>query len=1068
MSFASRIYAALGLALLPITITLTAGQTEAVYVVTLGLACLACADRARRERAPRRLPWALFAAGLASWSIGEVFLDLGVAIGADGPTLVDAFFLLGYPFYIASVALAARMRSARRDLLSWIDGLLVAVAASVPLNVFWIAPTLQSAGLAPLGAAVALTYPLMDLLLLACAVRFVLGDGAWPRATVAFMLGIALVLASDTVFNLQTLSGTYTQPSLVDLGWIAAYVLWGACALRPTGSSELARGAVPVSVQRSKRAWILALSVALPLGVVAKAYVDGSELDAAQIFVPLAVIAVLTIVRLRLLARRSSTAWQGVAILSATAILTVAVAYAITSANAGGRHQEAAAVRLEQLKTQVERSDSLIAWTLTVQRDEALELMPRLVGAQLAIRTATTALDIPEEPRILALSERYDAIASREFDVLQRSNGSRALRTALLAVMPARNDLLAAVQATSIRYRSAAESSARHSRVISVVVLALALSSLWVLMLRFGVVSRLAESAQERSRAVRESEDRMRALLGASTDLLTVVDPETRVLAHADQVARMFDLPDREHDGLRLDAFLDERQSAETHAALAGIAGRAGEGATLEWTVTGPDGAQRYAEVSAVDHTGDPRIGGIVLSVRDVTERRRLEAALEHQALHDPLTGLANRALVTDRLTQLFAHAGQHAPVHALVMLDLDDFRAMNDAFGHPEGDQLLKAVAARFGGQVREHEALARVGGDGFALLVENVGSEHDARARALELLGALDLPIRTESAEHLVRASVGIALGDGRCTDDAAEQARSMFRDAELAMYEAKREEGNSAVVFAPHMHEAVTQRLALRAEMVVALQREEFFLHYQPIVEIRSRRVVGYEALVRWSHPERGMVSPGEFIPVAEQSGLIVELGDWVLREATRQLAEWQEGWSDERYISVNVAGQQLERPEHLSQVQAALAASGLAPHQLLLEVTESSLINDTDASVARLEALRQLGVRLAIDDFGTGYSSLNYLHRFAVDVLKIDKSFIDDIEDGGRGRALVDAIIAMARGLGLTVVAEGIEERGQVSVLAAMDCALGQGFHFSRPLPAADVPEFETPGSIRRVA
>ncbi|MBO9532655.1 MAG: EAL domain-containing protein [Solirubrobacteraceae bacterium] len=1069
---APRIYTAVGFAALPLYLATDGAASAWMYEVFLAIALLAFADRVRREHGPARFAWISFGLGIACWLIGDL---IGIAmVGPTGvapfPTVIDAFYLAAYPFFAASVLRAIKLRSPRRDLLSMIDGLLVAAASALPMYVLWIQPSLHDAPQDLFPTLVLLAYPAMDLLMIAVVVRFVLSAGVWSRSTAGFVGGMLLMVVADTIYNVQLIAGTYTTPSPVDLGWLAASVLWAQSAVRPATASTLKPGVRPGGASVRARSWILALIVILPLVAVGRAYIDGRTLEPAPILIPLGVITVLMGLRLRLVAVRSSTAWQGPAALFAVGLVIVLAAVSVVRTNAAGRDQAAAADRVDALSKAVQQGDSLVAWTLTVDPSLIPRVAPRLFKARAEILARARALDIPEAPRLRAAQEHWLGSAERQLTLLSPGQDPTELRQAILSVVPLRDDLERQLGRVSSQYHAAAAHSARRGRAVSVALLSVALTALWLLMLRFGSASSRAEAAEERSRATRESEDRIRALLDASADMLVVVDPETRVLAHGDQVRRV--LGERDHaDGpLRLDAFLDADQADATHQALAAIAGGAGARARLEWSIRQPDGTTLHAEVSAVDHTDDHRIGGIVLSVRDITERRRLEAALQHQTLHDPLTSLANRVLISDRLAQLFSAAGiESNEAHALVLLDLDDFRAVNDSFGHQQGDAILKELARRLAERVSPRDTLARVGGDGFAFLAEGITSEEDALARADRMLDAMQAPILlADGTEHVLRASVGVVLAGPGNGGSPQERASEMFRDAELAMYEAKRQEGNSVEVFASHMHDAVSQRLALRSEMVLALQRNEFVLHYQPIIELRTRRIAGYEALVRWVHPERGMVSPAEFIPVAEQSGFIVELGDWVLQEACRQLAEWQLDWNDSRYVTVNVAGQQLERPDHLERVRDAIQASGIAPEQLVIEMTESSLIRDTEASVARLEALRGLGVRLAIDDFGTGYSSLNYLHRFAVDILKVDKSFVDDVAGDGRGRALVDAIVLMARRLGLTVVAEGIEELDQVGALATMNCELGQGFHFSRPLPAADVPLFGAGDELRRAA
>jgi diguanylate cyclase (GGDEF)-like protein len=407
--------------------------------------------------------------------------------------------------------------------------------------------------------------------------------------------------------------------------------------------------------------------------------------------------------------------------------------------------------------------------------------------------------------------------------------------------------------------------------------------------------------------------------------------------------------------------------------------------------------------------------------------RRQREGDLRRLAFQDSLTGLPNRPLFEQRIAETLA-AGHRAVV---AFLDLDDFKRVNDSLGHAAGDHLLEICGERLRHALRQGDTVARLGGDEFAILAPGAGDPQILVDRLFEVLAA---PVLLEGKRLHLRASIGIA------TTDAGDD---LLRNADLAMYAAKAAGSNRCAVFTHDMHVNAVARLDRREQLERAIENEELVLHYQPIVDLDLGRNAGFEALVRWQHPERGLLGPGEFIPLAEETGLIVPLGRWVLREACRQAA----GWAGAPYLSVNVAGLQLEQPGFVEEVEAALRDGDLAPERLVLEVTESSLVDDLVAE--RLQALRRLGVRLAIDDFGTGYSSLSYLRKFPMDVLKIDRSFTRDAcEDS----ALLNAIVAMGESLGLVLVPEGIEEPEQAEVLRALGCRLGQGFLFGRPVPA----------------
>ena len=426
----------------------------------------------------------------------------------------------------------------------------------------------------------------------------------------------------------------------------------------------------------------------------------------------------------------------------------------------------------------------------------------------------------------------------------------------------------------------------------------------------------------------------------------------------------------------------------------------------------------------------------------------------EHQALHDTLTNLANRALFKDRVEHALARVDRQGRPIAVLFLDLDQFKAINDGAGHTAGDQLLRAVAERLVGCVRAVDTVARLGGDEFAILLEDVRDSRDAARAAQRVLDAFTAPFVLRDGQVTVGVSIGICLGTS-----GQQSAETLVRNADVAMYAAKDGGRGRYAIFEAGMHAAVMQRLTLEADLRQAVECEEFQLLYQPIVALDEGRIVGAEALVRWAHPERGLVSPAEFIPAAEETGLIVPMGRWVLREACRQARAWHDQHPAHVpvRVSVNLSPKQLQHPDIVADVTRALADSQLDPHCLLLEVTESVLMEDTEANIATLHQLKALGVSLAIDDFGTGYSSLSYLRRFPIDIVKIDKSFIDGIAEGSESSALARAIIMLGQTLRLDTVAEGIEHAAQFGELRELGCALGQGYHFARPLPADSVGE-----------
>jgi diguanylate cyclase (GGDEF)-like protein/PAS domain S-box-containing protein len=482
---------------------------------------------------------------------------------------------------------------------------------------------------------------------------------------------------------------------------------------------------------------------------------------------------------------------------------------------------------------------------------------------------------------------------------------------------------------------------------------------------------------------------------------------------------------------------------------------REGEWCTVEYRMLGRDGRPRWVRddstvVRSAD--GEPEVWSGFLT--DVTERKALEEQLTHQAFHDPLTGLANRVLFTDRLDHALSRNTRGPRSLAVLFLDLDDFKTVNDSIGHEAGDDLLHAVAGRLTSTLRPGDTAARLGGDEFGILIEDL--EHDDMATVIadRLLSALAEPFEVAGRRLHVNASIGIALRASR-----GQSAGELLRNADTAMYAAKRLGKGHHQRYHPQMHVVALRRLEVEHGIRQALERDEFTLHYQPTVQLADGAISGLEALVRWNHPEQGLVPPLDFIHFAEESGLINRLGEWVLVEACRQARRWQDLYpaAGVRTMSVNVSATQLLDPSFCDIVRKALAEAALDPGVLILELTESIVMDDSEGTLARLHALKELGVRLAIDDFGTGYSSLSYLSKLPIDALKIDKVFVDRAAEGGDALELVRVIVGIGRTFNLETIAEGVELPQQAAALQSVGCLFAQGFLFSKPLPPAEMAE-----------
>ncbi|GAA2637165.1 putative bifunctional diguanylate cyclase/phosphodiesterase [Paractinoplanes durhamensis] len=555
------------------------------------------------------------------------------------------------------------------------------------------------------------------------------------------------------------------------------------------------------------------------------------------------------------------------------------------------------------------------------------------------------------------------------------------------------------------------------------------------------LVSGLETRVSERSAELHARELRFQALVDQSTDSMAILEADSTVRYQSESVQRIFGYPASMLLGKRFVELVGRKAGARVQAAIDQVKDVPGATTVFEITIFHADGQPRLAEMTITNLLTDPHVRGLVFNTRDISDAAELQNQLRQEAYYDVLTGLANRAGFRERLAEA-VERNEPGRV-AILLLDLDGFKEINDSLGHDAGDHLLVHVAERLRRRLPAPKVVARVGGDEFAVIVEADKAREEAELIAMELLATLGEPIDVDDRELHIGAGIGIATS-GDCLD-----ADQLLRDADLAMYRAKDAGGGGYATYHPSMHDALARRLELATDLRLALERDELLLHYQPTVDLRSGEITGFEALVRWQHPTRGLVPPLEFIGVAEATGLIVPLGRWVLAEACRQAVEWNRPLK----MAVNVSVRQFEDDDVAAMVAEVLAETGMPPHQLCLEMTESVLLTDTDENLARIVSLKALGVLLAMDDFGTGYSSLAYLRRFPMDILKIDRSFVDRLGGDPEDEALVRTIVRLAERFGMSTVAEGIENETQLAFLQEMGCDTAQGYLLSRPLPKA---------------
>jgi diguanylate cyclase (GGDEF)-like protein/PAS domain S-box-containing protein len=545
-------------------------------------------------------------------------------------------------------------------------------------------------------------------------------------------------------------------------------------------------------------------------------------------------------------------------------------------------------------------------------------------------------------------------------------------------------------------------------------------------------------------RAARLVEDRFASLIANASDVIMIVGADGVLRFASPAAERTLGLKPEQMTGRSLPELWAGEDGEKLRAFLAEVAATpAGTVGPVELRIE--RGAKRCVIESVGSNlTHDPAVQGLALNFRDISERKALEEQLRQLAFHDPLTLLANRNLFRDRVQHALTLAQRGQSCVAVMFLDLDNFKNINDSLGHDAGDALLQAVAQRIVKTTRSSDTVARLGGDEFAVLVEGLARLTEVERMADALIGALDLPFTLDGIEVRVAASIGVAfsaIGAG---------AETLLSNADIAMYHAKAAGKNRYVTFQSQMQDMVHERLRLEADIGRALAQEEFFLEYQPIVDLGTKSLLGVEALVRWRHPEAGILMPARFIQVLEECGQIVKLGRWVLRRACRDFCAWRPSVAGAAglRLAVNISGRHLQHGELVSDVAQALHDSGLEPGNLVIELTESTTMYNTDANLERFHRLKALGVRMAIDDFGTGYSSLSYLHRFPIDILKIDRSFVSRLTNSDNGPELARAVITLGETLGLDTVAEGIESEPQVAALLALGCVAGQGFLFAQ--------------------
>ncbi|MDY7090553.1 MAG: EAL domain-containing protein [Actinomycetota bacterium] len=999
---AKRLQACFGAWVVALTAVFYAWPQYSMYTwATIGLsAAVMVLVGIRVHRPSRRLPWYLLSAVVASFTLGDTTYNIQTDFLGKAnpfPSPADLFYLLVYPMLAGALLIFIRARSGTGNRAALLDALVPTAGLGLLFWVFLISPYVHDTDLTFLEKAVSVGYPLGDVLALAMFARLLTAGGRKPVALTVLVVGGTSLLVTDVLYGLRQLAGSWEVGGPVDAGWVLFYTAIAMSALHPS-MRDLTRTERAAHVPAgSRRLALMSAAALIAPAVLLIEHLGGEVKDALMIATASGVMFLLVIARVAGLmqAQRETAARER------TLRLTGADLVAARTV------QEAGAALRRAIADIVPAGEDYRFHMRGVDADPG---MPTGVMSTGRVRVA----DLPEAVR--AELGGFDQ----------------------------------ALLAESIAAGRTADGPSRHHQVY----LAGDEGLLTVVEPLFEALMAQGTMAVERINLTdevnrRSSEDYFRALIQSASDVILIVGDDETIRYASPSALPVFGRTDLA--GLPLSRLIAATDHAELRSLLDQVRDGRGSRDGVDLTAISGDDLLLQVECTCRDLRDDPAVDGLVVTIRDVTERRRLESDLAHQAYHDALTGLANRALFQNRLEHAATYAAERRHEVAVLFVDLDDFKEVNDSLGHAAGDQLLTVAGRRISEAVGPLNTVARTGGDEFAVLIDHVGGDDEAERVAELIVAVLAQPIEVTDATgatHLVNGAASVGLA----TSAEAEGISELLRRADVAMYGAKTEGKNTWQRYRDQMHEAMMRRLEMRSALNEAVEGGQMRLRFQPIVDLPTGEVAGLEALVRWQHPARGLLGPNEFIELSEENGSVVAIGGWVLREALRTFAEWRhtEAGGTMRYVSVNVSARQFRTPGFVDEVRAVLAGTGARPEWLLLEVTESLVLHDADQVWRDLGELRSMGVRIAIDDFGTGYSSLSYLSQMPVDVLKIDKSFIDDILDSRQQMALVETIVNLARTLDLAVVAEGIELDGHRAALQEMGCSYGQGYLFSKPI------------------
>lgn len=969
------------------------------------------------HRPAASLGWAAFGLGLFFIFSGDIQITYEYMVNEtdDFPTIGDLAFLTGFLFLIVGAVFLLRESTRAHDRGVVIDALIVALGVGILAWSLFMAPYLTDDSMSMRDRLIAMAYPLADVVLLLVIARLSFDGRSITPSTVLLTAGALIYLLADAWAFYLDIEGGYYHRHPVDAGWLIGYVCFGLAAMHPSVAQRRPARVFSRPGLTQRRLILLAVCTLLaPAALITQWWWDDTE-TIPVVAGGSALLFVLVLLRLSLYVaehRRSEARERTLRRMGTELGGAKSIEEALATAEAGATEfARGTRARVQLLTGDVQalrpvRGGATHGWPLNLA-----ELAPD-VADQL----------VHGEPVDLADGE-HTALGT----VLGRKGGGNGIaapvvvRDELVAVVLALGDPLPQHLANSLRALAA----------------------------QVGLTIENILLNEDLLR--RRSEARFKALIQHAADVIAIVQTDGAVRFVSPAVSHLTGLDVDAVTGVDIGTLIHPDDQQLLADVLAGTARpRSGRGVVL-LRVRAAGETWRLCETRVSDLTNDQDIGGIVLTLRDVTEQKNLERELFHQAFHDPLTDLPNRSLFMDRLLHGIDRANRTAEPLAVVFIDVDDFKIVNDSLGHAVGDVLLQSLAQRFTSVTRPGDTVSRFAGDEFTVLLEHADLA-DASSFAERLQEVMRQPIRVAGRDLTVTISVGFAV-----KSDPELTADDLLRQADVAMYVAKTRGKSSWAAFDPGMGDAIWQRLEIEGDLRRAVERDEFVVHYQPIIELETERITELEALIRWNHPTRGLVGPTEFLPIAEKTRLILQIGWWAIETACRQAAEWRSEHpaASNFVIAVNVSAAMLRQHDAVDRVAAILSATGIEPGSLKLEITESAMVFADGGPVETLQQLKDLGVLLAIDDFGTGHSSLSYLRDFPIDVVKIDRSFVTGMDESDSGVAIVETIVDLARALGINVTSEGIESEGQLERVRSLGSDHAQGYLFSKPLPADEV-------------